>query len=73
MIDPGVLGGLIGVGFMACIVVSSCCYEKRKQVQNYWKKRRHLHQPLLPVIVVNPTFVRSGSKQWKIKELVASK
>jgi hypothetical protein len=73
MLDAGAIGGLIGVGVMACVVLSACLYDKKEKFQQYWVKRRVLHQPLLPVIVTNPVLVRSGSKQWKLKELVVLK
>ena len=75
MIDAGLLGGLIGIGSMVFIVIGGCCYENRNRFMEWWKKRRALHQPLLPIVKDNPVLVRSGSgsKQWKINELVASK
>ncbi len=73
MIDAGLLGGLIGVGTMGCITLSMCCYEKKEAFVTWWRKKRSLHQPLLPVTSSNPVLVRSGSKQWKMSELLGSK
>jgi hypothetical protein len=58
--DAGLTGGLIGIGVMVCVVITSVCHEKIK---------KQVHIPLLPVSIANPVLVRSGSKQWKMKEL----
>lgn len=75
--DAGLIGGLIGVGVMVCIIGTATCYEKGAAYVAYWKKRvasyRQHRQPLLPVVQENPVLVRTSSKQWKMKELVASK
>jgi hypothetical protein len=73
MLDSGLLGGLIGAGCMACIVFGGCCYERKERFVEWWRRKRALHQPLLPVTSANPVLVRSGSKQWKMKELVGPK
>jgi len=75
--DAGLIGGLIGLGVMVCGVGTAVCYDKGGKVLASLKKRlatyQQTRQPLLPVTKPNPVLVRTSSKQWKMKELVATK
>lgn len=72
--DAGLIGGLIGVGAMACLIGSAVCYEKGGKALAFFKRKytayRQSRQPLLPVTKTNPVLVRTISNQWKVKDLV---
>ena len=75
--DPAWIGVLSGFSIVCCMFCCTACYEKRtawkKAIREKWYSKSHLHQPLIPVNQTNPLLVRSGSKQWKMHELVSSK
>ena len=76
VMDPGALGGIIGIGVMACGMVSYSCYDKRKLFLKKWNQFRFHkqdNQSLLPVLVVNPRLVRLDSKHFQMKQLLGKK
>jgi len=72
--DPGVVGGLIGLGIMVCGVGSFSIYDRWERIKKKWKKLFWKDpQPLIPIKKENPILVRRVSKQWKVKEIIVSK
>ena len=69
--DAGLIGGLIGVGIMGCGILTALCYNQGETLHRRWQRYRQVRTPLLPVVVVNP--VRRNPRQWKMKQLLASK
>ena len=68
--DAGAIGGVIGIGIMACFIVSYICYDKRNSIQKRWRRlvvRDLQHQSLLPVVIY------SKSKQFKMREILVRK
>lgn len=72
--DPSILGSVIGIGILACLGLTvvlqdkgATCWTKTTQRIQRWRQQR---QPLLPVVTQNPVLVRSGSSQWKMKQLL---
>lgn len=75
--DPGLTGGLIGIGVMACLALTVVLNEKGKQIvekcQRALKNYKQQKQPLLPVTSQNPLLVRLSSKQFQMKDLLVPK
>ena len=69
--DAGLVGGLIGIGLMACGVLTLACCAKKEEVLRRWRNYRESRVPLLPVVVVNP--VRRNLRHWRMKQLLRSK
>jgi hypothetical protein len=72
--DPGVVGGLIGLGIMVCGVGSFSIYDRWEPIKKKWKNLFCKDaQPPIPIKKENPILVRRVSKQWKVKEIIVSK
>ncbi len=75
--DSAGLGALLGFSLIVCMVCSVTCFEKgrkwKESFEKRWKNHRALQTPLLVITVANPLLVRSGSKHFKLKEVLPSK
>ena len=75
--DPAGIGALIGFGTIACLLGTTVLYEKgtslKEFLQTRWKASRRIDQPQLPIYGSTPRVMRSGSTQWKVKQLLDSK
>jgi hypothetical protein len=64
--DAGLIGALIGVGFMACVAGAYFLHEYASAIKKRWKRSR---QSLLPVVQQSPLLIRTVSKQFQMKDL----
>ncbi len=75
--DPGVIGGLIGMGVMVCLACTSLFYEKGaaliETLTIRYEKYNKQSQPFILVRKENPLLVRSSLNHWKLREVVILK
>lgn len=72
--DSAGVGALIGIGVMVCGVCSMVLYERKKAIENRWRRlwfRRH-GELLLPVRQQNPLLVRSY-RRFEMKQILPPK
>ena len=75
--DAAATGALIGIGVMVClggmVVINDKGAACLKKIKARWSTYKQQRQPLLPVTSQNPLLVRTNSKRFQMKELVAPK
>lgn len=73
--DAAATGALIGIGMMACLVVTVFCYEKARPwsivLRKRYRARKQQQQPLLPVVVVKNRLITR--RQFQVKHLFQKK